>query len=211
MTTDRACGTTGAMSLRPVLVSVVNERKRSSTQVRDAAASTAAMNEPGHTALDRDVEIGERPRHNGERCAGGEELIGRHDSVAEHVPDESVGRVEVERGVEKARRERHLAAGRVGRLEDGQHGDRDPEQDRDPRQRGRRADGPDGEQQDQQPEEPEERASAGGIDKRVEDDPEELDRQKDGGRVASEEYHPTADVHGQVFAPPVTAIVSPVT
>ena len=47
MTRPRACGSTGATSDSPVLVRLLNDRKSSSTQLRGASGSTAAMNEPG--------------------------------------------------------------------------------------------------------------------------------------------------------------------
>ena len=100
MTTERANALIGTTSLSPVEDKVVKLRNSNSIHDRALLGSTAAVNEPGLDRLDHDEDVGEAPRHQGERRTDREELVGRHDVVGEHVADQPDGDVEVERRLE---------------------------------------------------------------------------------------------------------------
>ena len=96
MTTPRANGLTGTMSLSPTLVSVVKLRYSSSIQRAIGVRLDLRGEAAGLDRLDDDIEVGERPRHEREGGADRPHLVAGDDVVGEHVGDQRPGRVEVE-------------------------------------------------------------------------------------------------------------------
>ena len=107
------------MSLSPVLDSVEAEEQQlqpGPVRGRVHGSDEAARVE----RLDEHVDVGEAPRDQRERRAGGEQLVGAHVVVGQHVSQQAVRRVEVERGVQCGG-PRHQGLGGVDHVDQRQH------------------------------------------------------------------------------------------
>jgi hypothetical protein len=101
--------------------------------------------------------VREAPRHEREGGADGPQLVAGDLVVGEHVRDERAGGVEVQRRLERRGVRRQVVV-RRHRLDDEQDARGRGEEDDDPREPGRAADGEDDEPEDPDPEDAEERA-----------------------------------------------------
>ena len=189
------------MSERPTLVSVVNDRKSSSKKER----LDAVRARPHH--LDGHVEVGEPPGDDGEGRAGRVQLVPRHPVVVEEVPDHPVGDEEVERRVEECRAQHDDVALREDHLQRVEQHGRRPEDQGDPGQGRRPANGVEGDQHEDRAHRAEHRAAQDrAADERVRDDGEQLAGEQQPRRMPSQDVeHPHAgsiSTVGIVGAPP---------
>ena len=130
----------GTTSLSPVLERVVKLRNRSSIQLRSPLGSTAAVKLPGSMACNTVYEYAKAQATSVEGGTDGEELVAGDLVIGEHVGDQSTCGVEVEDRLE-GRGVGWWGVIATHGLNEQQDGRRNAEEQTDPRQARRAANG----------------------------------------------------------------------